>query len=156
MVSAYIGVVFECSCGFNGIPGRTIVWVLGYPWTSFLRSWGGLWEPILGLMGYPWTCSARSRCKRPLPLSSSPRFKWFWSQKGALEGAKIKLKSIKTRFKIRSTFLLDVWLVSGALFVDFGSVLGTLDLPKWMFRAGEVLFFRKSRLSYYIRFWIDF
>ena len=40
--------------------------------------------------------------------------------------------------------------------VNFGSVSATLDLQKYVFGVGEVLFFRNSRFSCQILFWIDF
>ena len=68
----------------------------------------------------------------------------------------MELKSIKNPIKNRSIFWLDFWSVPWRFLVDFGSVLGALDLPKWVSRLGAVLFFRKSRFSDQIQFWMDF
>ena len=40
--------------------------------------------------------------------------------------------------------------------MDFGGVLGTLDLQKSVSRLGEVLFFRNSPFSELNQFWSDF
>ena len=46
-------------------------------------------------------------------------------------------------------------MVFGAFLIDFGSILGTMNLQKWCSRVGAVLFLRKSRFSDQIRFWMD-
>ena len=71
-------------------------------------------------------------------------------------GAKREPKTIKNRFKIRSKFQSDFGMVIGTFFVNFGSVLGSLNPQKWSSRLGEVLFLRKSRFLAQMRFWIDF
>ena len=54
----------------------------------------------------------------------------FWSDFGAIWGAKMELKSLKNRVKIRSIFWLDFRSVPGRFLVDFWSVLGSLDPQK--------------------------
>ena len=59
----------------------------------------------------------------------------FWRMYGAspechfgpILGAKMEPKSIKNRFKIRSTFQSDFGVVPGPFLVNFGSVLGSLN-----------------------------
>ena len=80
----------------------------------------------------------------------------FWSHFGAILGAKMEPKSIKNRFKMRSNFCLYLCSVPGTFFLDFGTVLGTMNPQKLVFRVGEVLFFRKPRFSEQMRSWIDF
>ena len=63
---------------------------------------------------------------------------------------------MKNRFEIRSKFQGDFWSVLGALLVNFGRILRTLNPKKWCSRVSAVLFLRKSRFSDQIRFWIDF
>ena len=65
-------------------------------------------------------------------------------------------ESIKNRFKIRSKFQSDFGVVLGPFFINFGSILGTMNPQKWCSRVGAVLFLRKSRFSDQIRFWMDF
>ena len=55
---------------------------------------------------------------------------YFWSHFGAILGAKMEPKSIKNRFKIQSNFCLYLCSVPGAFFVDFRSVLGTMNPQK--------------------------
>ena len=80
----------------------------------------------------------------------------FWSHFGPILGAKMEPKSIKNRFKIRSTFQSDFGVVLGPFLINFGSILRSLNPQKWCSRVGAVLFLRKSRFSDLIRFWIDF
>ena len=79
----------------------------------------------------------------------------FWKDFRFKLGSKIEPTSIKKRFKLRLKFQSDFWSVPGAFLVKFGSVLGTLDPQQWVFRVGEVQFFRKSRFWDQMRFWID-
>ena len=51
----------------------------------------------------------------------------FWSHFGAILGAKMEPTSIKNRFKIRSNFCLYLCSVPGTFFLDFGTVLGTMN-----------------------------
>ena len=98
---------------------------------------------ILGVLGYPWAPLAHSRLQKPLvPFTAPPLFSRFWRPKGTQEAAKIKLKSIKNRFKNRLIFLLGFGLVLDGFLVDFGGVFGTLDLQAWVCSLGEVLFFK--------------
>ena len=66
------------------------------------------------------------------------------------------MKSFQNPYKFQPKFGLDFCLVSGAFFIDFWGVLGSLDPPKWVSRLGEVLFFGKSRFSSQMQFWLDF
>ena len=65
-------------------------------------------------------------------------------------------ESIKNQFKIRSKFQSDSGVVLGQFLINFEINLETFDPQKWCFRAGAVLFLRKSRFSGQMRFWIDF
>ena len=47
-------------------------------------------------------------------------------------------------------------MVLGPFFIDFGSILVTMNPQKWCSRVGAVLFLRKSRFSDQKRFWIAF
>ena len=68
-----------------------------------------------------------------------------WSHVGRIFGAKMEPKSMKNRFKIRSTCQSDCSEVPEPFWLKFGSVLETLGRQKWSSRLGEVLFFRKYR-----------
>ena len=125
------------------VPLGAILGVLGVVWAVQGVPLG----VILGVLGYPWAPLARSRLQKPF---GPPLFSRFWCPKGAQEGAKMKLKSIKNRFKNRLNFLLGFGLVLDGFLVDFGGVFGTLDLQKWVCGVSDVLFYKKSH--FLIRF----
>ena len=56
-----------------------------------------------------------------------PHFKRFWAQKAATRGPKIDQKSMKNRCKYQWEIRMGFYMASGAFFVDFGRVFGTLD-----------------------------
>ena len=62
-----------------------------------------------------------------------PPFKRFWPQKGATRLPKIDQKSMKNRCK-------NQWEIQ----LGFGGALGAFLLDFWVFRVGEVLFFKNS------------
>ena len=94
---------------------------LGSPWGAFGSHFGGLGVP-LGAFG------AQSTSKTVGFFHAPPLFSRFWCPKGAQEVVKLKLKSIKNRFKNRLNFLLGFGLVLDGFLVDFGDVFGTFDL----------------------------
>ena len=159
---------------------RCLLGGLGHHFGSF---GGSFWEPKSFILG-PW--GALGTLKNPIQKKSSKMVEsspiaWhhfgvilgpifndffvdflirfldhFWSHFGPILGANMEPKSIKNRFKIRSTFQSDFGVVLGPFLVNFGSVLGSLNPQKWSSRVGEVLFLRKSRFLGQMRFWIDF
>ena len=96
---------------------------MGGPRGAFGPHFGGLGVPV-GAFG------AQSTSKTVGVFHGPPLLSRVWRAKGVQEGAKMKLKSIKNRFKNRLNFLLGFGLVLDGFLVDFGGVFGTLDLQK--------------------------
>ena len=110
----------------------------------------------MGVWGCPWAPSARNGLHRPVvPFSAAP-FSAILASKGAQKAPKMEQTSIKKSFKNRSTFLVEFGSDSESFAHDFCLLFETLDLQKWAFGVGEVLFFRNSHFFDQSHIWTDF
>ena len=116
----------------------------------FNAFWDAFWMDFGGPDPRKWS----SRLSETLILLNSPFSPQgrYLMENGALKAPKTKLKSMKNRLKNLMKTLLGFGWVSGGFFVDFGGVVGTLDLQKWVCGVGDVFFFSSKNLISLTRF----